>query len=169
MRVLPLILLTLTALAAPAHAVIDQSYPVAQLRMLDKTTARSVTFEAKVGSTLKFGSLYIRTQACRKSPPIEQPESASFLQIWENKRENGAAPTPEWVFSGWMYASSPALSAMDHPVYDVWLIDCLSPAEASKSGEEGIVLEGEGEVKDKEETALPDIKQEIEVEPLPAQ
>ena len=94
--------------------------PVVKLRSLDKISARTKVFEANVGSTVKFGSLYIRVQACRKAPPIEQPESAAFLQVWQlDKEEN-----PVWVFSGWMFASSPGLSSMDHPIYDVWVLDC---------------------------------------------
>lgn len=96
--------------------------PVVRLRALDKITARTMTFEADVGSTVKFGPLFIKVRACHKAPPIETPEAASFLQIWENSLKDGK---PQWVFSGWMFASSPALSPMDHPVYDVWLLDCL--------------------------------------------
>ena len=96
--------------------------PVIKLQSLDKVSARTMTFEARVGSTVKFGSLYIKTQACRKAPPIDQPESAAFLQIWEVTPKDNQ---PHWVFSGWMFASSPALSSMDHPIYDVWVLDCL--------------------------------------------
>ena len=97
-------------------------YPKVKLQTLDKITARTNTFDAKVGDTIKFGSIYIKIQACKKSSPIDDPEAASFLQIWEvdtNKKS-------QWVFSGWMFASSPALSSMDHPIYDVWLIDCIN-------------------------------------------
>ena len=97
-------------------------YGAVKLQSLDKVSARTLTFEAKVGETVKYGPLYIKIQACRKAPPLEQPESAAFLQIWEIPPETGEA---EWIFSGWMFASSPALSAMDHPVYDVWVIDCM--------------------------------------------
>jgi len=116
-------LLTLLCLAVhfPLNAREMNDLPVVKLRSLDKVTARVMTFEAEVGSTIKFGELYIKVQACRKAPPIEQPEAASFLQIWQITREG----EPEWVFSGWMYASSPGLSAMDHPIYDVWVLDCL--------------------------------------------
>jgi len=96
--------------------------PVIKLQSLDKVSARTMTFEARVGSTVKFGSLYIKTQACRKAPPIDLPESAAFLQIWEVTPKDNQ---PHWVFSGWMFASSPALSSMDHPIYDVWVLDCL--------------------------------------------
>lgn len=80
-----------------------------------------MTFDAKVGNTLKFGKIYMKVLSCQKSAPTDQPESAAFLQIWEVTPEQ----KPEWVFSGWMFASSPALSAMDHPLYDVWVVDCL--------------------------------------------
>lgn len=108
--------------AASAWAEMEPQ-PVAKLRTLDKVTARTMTFEADVGSTVKFGPLFIKIRSCQKAPPVEQPESASFLQIWENSLKDN---TPQWVFSGWMFASSPALSPMDHPIYDVWVLDCLS-------------------------------------------
>lgn len=99
-----------------------QDYPIVKLQALDKSTARTVTFEAKVGTTIEYGSLFIKIQACRKAEPLDPPESAAFLQIWEVPLH---ADKSEWVFSGWMFASSPALSAMDHAVYDVWVLDCL--------------------------------------------
>ncbi len=127
-----------------AHAAVDQEYKIVKLRSLDKITAHTMTFEAEVGSTVKFGSLFIKTQACRKSPPIETPEAAAFLQIWEVDKDE----KPHWVFSGWMFASSPGLSSMDHPIYDVWVIDCLeektqnsgvsTSADMSKKDEEGL-------------------------------
>ena len=118
----------IAAAAFPARAEMEPQ-KVAKLRTLDKITARTMTFEADVGSTVKFGPLFIKVRACHKTPPMETPESAAFLQIWENSlREK----KPQWVFSGWMFASSPALSAMDHAVYDVWVLDCL----AYKTGQE---------------------------------
>lgn len=117
--------------------------PIVELRSLDKITARTTTFQANVGSTVKFGPLYIKVQACRKAPPVEQPEASAFLQIWEVSPENKA----EWVFSGWMYASSPGLSSMDHPIYDVWVLDCLEQKQPEKQKETADeVREGEGEV-----------------------
>lgn len=96
-------------------------FPVVRLQSLDKASARTMTFEARVGSTVKFGPIYIKIQACRKAPPIEPPESAAFLQIWEVTPKDESV----WIYSGWMFASSPALSPMDHPIYDVWVLDCL--------------------------------------------
>lgn len=119
------------AVVLPAKAEM-RSYPVVKLQSLDKITARAEIFEARVGSTVKFGPLYIKVQSCRKSDPIDEPESASFLQIWEIDEENEA----QWVFSGWMFASSPALSPMDHPIYDVWVLDCLSDQAPEKKEDE---------------------------------
>lgn len=99
--------------------------PIVQLQSLDKITARTMIFEMQVGKTVKFGPIYIKAQACRKAEPIDTPESAAFLQIWEETSEEKS----EWVFSGWMFASSPALSSMDHPVYDVWVLDCLESTD----------------------------------------
>ena len=123
-----------------------QDFPIVKLQSLDKVTARTTTFEAKVGTTIQFGPLYIRIQACRKADPIEQPESVSFLQIWEVPPETGKS---EWVFSGWMYASSPALSAMDHPVYDVWVLDCLDQDKPNQAAAESETSE------DKVQESLP--------------
>lgn len=96
-------------------------FPAVKLRTLDKATARTNTLEVKVGETIQFGSLFIKVQSCRKSDPLDKPESAAFLQIWEVPINSDKS---EWIFSGWMFASSPALSAMDHPVYDVWVLEC---------------------------------------------
>lgn len=139
-------LLCLAGGCPPAFALDYEEYPSVRLRSLDKVTARTLTFDAQVGSTIKFGDIYIKVQSCRKPPPVEKSEAASFLQIWQIDKTNQES---RWVFSGWMYASSPALSGMDHPVYDVWVIDCLGkdpealPPEESKQSE---ALPGEGQV-----------------------
>ncbi len=103
-----------------AGSAAAERYDVAVLRGLDKITARVSTIEAPVGATTEFGSLHITPRACDKRPPVEPPESAVFVEI------SDAKPGEERVdlFSGWMFASSPALSALEHPVYDVWILDC---------------------------------------------
>lgn len=137
-------------------AMVD--YPVVKLQSLEKTTARTSTFEANVGSTVKFGSLFIRVQACRKAPPIEQPESAAFLQIWQVVKDTTTQEeTPEWVFSGWMFASSPGLSSMDHPFYDVWVLDCLeAKTPQPKAEQKEAEQRGEGELEDDAIPAAPE-------------
>lgn len=128
-----LIALFCIALAVPASARDMEDMPVAVVRMIDKMSARTSTFDLPVDKTIKFGnSLFIRLRACRKASPLDQPESAAFFQIWERKPAEEKA---RWIFSGWMFASNPALSALDHPVYDVWVIDCKKDSTSAKSPE----------------------------------
>lgn len=103
--------------------------PIALLQGLDKVTARTSTFEAKVGEVVSFGQLSITVKSCRKSAPIDPPESAAFLDVQERRPDGPAVP----VFNGWMFASSPALSAMEHPVYDVWVKDCRKSDTKARS------------------------------------
>lgn len=111
-----------------AHAAFEE-YDTAILQSLDKITARTATFEAKVGSTLSYGQVFMKVTACKKRPVIESPEATAFLKVWEVE----PGKKPEWIFSGWMFASSPALSAMDHPIYDIWVLDCKNSATTSSS------------------------------------
>jgi hypothetical protein len=99
------------------------------LRTLDKVTATTQDYTVKIGDTLQYGSLSIDVKHCEKKPPEEIPETYAFLQI-KDARLNGTGETAEndlTVFSGWMFASKPAISALDHRVYDVWVIDCKVP------------------------------------------
>jgi len=100
--------------------------PVAVLQGLDKLTARVFTIEVPMDTAVRFGALEVVARACIKAPPEEPPESAAFLEI----RELPPDAPPEEVFSGWMFASSPGLSAMEHPVYDLWVLDCREDAPA---------------------------------------
>lgn len=122
LRCLSLLCVISGGVISPASALDYEEYPSIQLRSLDKVTARTLTFDAQVGNTIKFGDIYIKIQSCRKPPAIEKNEAAAFLQIWQVDKTTKES---RWVFSGWMFSSSPALSGMDHPVYDVWVIDCL--------------------------------------------
>jgi len=114
-----LVVAGLIACSQPAAATYLQT-DTTVLRWLDKVTGRVSTLEAWVGDTVSIGTLSIEVQTCMTRPPEETPESAAFLKIWDRR----ASQAPTEVFSGWMFASSPALSAMDHAVYDVWVLDC---------------------------------------------
>ncbi len=103
-----------------SEAVQAETYEVAVLQGLDKVTARVEEFRAPVGRTVRFGTLEIVARHCDKRPPEEAPESAAFLDVWEVRPGEPARS----VYRGWMFASSPALAAMEHPVYDVWVLDC---------------------------------------------
>jgi hypothetical protein len=116
------------ALAGPAAAQIQAqppAYPVAVLQTLDKVTGRVRTVDAPIEQNLSFGTLDIMVRACRKRPPEEQPESAAFVEV----RDIKPGETPKTLFVGWMFASSPAISALEHPVYDVWVLDCKGGRE----------------------------------------
>jgi hypothetical protein len=105
----------------------------AVLQGLDKITARISTFEVPVNQTAEFGSLEITVRRCDKTPPEEPPESAAFLEIVDNRPDSPSV----LLFSGWMFASSPAVSALEHPVYDVWVTDCKpdpTPEELESDG-----------------------------------
>lgn len=117
--------LALAALAAmfllPAGIAVGEPGQAAELQGLDKVTGRTSTLKVTIGETVKFGTLVITVRACDRSPPTEPPESTVFLDIYEARE--GEARTD--LFHGWMFASSPALNALEHPVYDVWALNCL--------------------------------------------
>ena len=120
-------LLALVLLATAVRLARADPYEIVVLQSLDKVAARVSLLDVPVGSTVGFGSLKITARSCDKRPPEETPESAAFLEIVEERPDE--APTTQ--FSGWMFASSPALSAMEHPVYDVWVIDCKNSDSAA--------------------------------------
>jgi len=99
------------------------------LRALDKVTATTRDYTVQIGDTLEYGSLSIDAVHCEKRPPEELPETFAFLQIRDNKLDGKGEESEEaeTVFSGWMFASRPALSALDHGVYDIWVIGCKTP------------------------------------------
>lgn len=126
----PAVLVAALAVAlAGATAAHADPAGIVVLRALDKITARVSIIEVPVGETVTFGSLEITARYCDKRPPTETPESAAFIEVVEAK----PGEPPIQAFSGWMFASSPALSAMDHPVYDLWVIDCTN-APSAESG-----------------------------------
>jgi hypothetical protein len=130
------VLASAVAPGAPAQQMrptqAGEARPGAVLQGLDKITARISTLEVPLDEPVRFGTLDIIVRACYRTPPTEPPESTAFLEIADN-RANGDRLQ---AFSGWMFASSPALSAMEHPVYDVWVVDCMkaSSADAPSSG-----------------------------------
>ncbi len=106
--------------AAPTGKASPAGQIVAVLQALDKVTGRTRLIDAPLGQEIKFGSLDLVVRACDKRPPEEPPESAAFLEIDDTRVDQPRRR----VFTGWMVASSPAISALEHPVYDVWVIDC---------------------------------------------
>ena len=121
------ITLVMLAVAGPAAASNLVGEAVV-LRTLDKVTAQTQDYTVPVGDTLDYGSLSIAVRHCEVRPPEEIPETFVFLQI-DDRRLDGSGETdePERVYSGWMLGSNPAKAALDHPVYDVWVIGCQTP------------------------------------------
>jgi hypothetical protein len=93
---------------------------IAVLQALDKVTGRVRTLEIPAGESAEFRQLTITVRTCTRRPPEEPPEATVFLEIRERRPNEG----PRLLYSGWMYASSPAVAALEHPVYDVWITDC---------------------------------------------
>ena len=123
MRFFAFLLLAAGLFPVAVHATVPtEQRPVAVLRALDKVTARVEELKVPIDQPLKFGTLVITVRDCRVTPPEETPEAAAFLDVSEIK--TGLTETP--VFRGWMFASSPALSAMEHPVYDLWVTGCAA-------------------------------------------
>ncbi len=93
---------------------------IAVLQALDKVTGRVRTLEVAAGDSVEFRQLAITVRTCTRRPPEEPPEASVFLEI----RERRPNEPPRLLYQGWMFASSPAVAALEHPVYDVWITDC---------------------------------------------
>ena len=114
----------LLLVSVPAHADHIKN-DTAVYSGLDKITGRIVSFKAKMGETVQFGSLQVTSRACFTRPAKEAPQTDSFLEVDE------VSSTKEFkrLFSGWMFAASPGLHGLEHPIYDIWLTGCESPGE----------------------------------------
>ncbi len=106
-------------LATPALADTIAN-PVAQFSGLDKITGRITTFDVYIDETVQFGALQITPRACYTRPPTETQRTTVFVEV----DQVSLTGKIERLFTGWMFADSPALNAIDHAVYDIWLIDC---------------------------------------------
>jgi hypothetical protein len=113
------------AVAARAHAERIEN-GVAVFAALDKVTARTSKFEVKLNETAQFGALKVTPRACYTRPPTEQPKTTSFVEVDEIELDG----KEKRIFTGWMFAESPGLNAVEHPVFDVWLTDCQKPKDS---------------------------------------
>ena len=92
---------------------------------LDKITGRIISFKATLGETVQFGSLQVTARACYTRPAKEAPQTDTFVEI----DELSASQQPKRIFSGWMFAASPGLHGLEHPIYDIWLTNCEQPGD----------------------------------------
>lgn len=97
--------------------------PIAVFSGLDKVTGSITSFEVAIDQTHSFGTLTVRPRVCYSRPVTEEPKTSSFVEIDETTKSGKSGR----VFSGWMFAESPGLNALEHPVYDVWLTGCKDP------------------------------------------
>lgn len=108
--------------AGQARAEIIQN-PIAVFSGLDKIMGQTTTFEANIGEEKKFGGLVVKADVCDTRPVTEDPKTAAFVEV-DEERTDGSRKR---IFSGWMFAESPGLNAVEHPLYDVWLTGCRDP------------------------------------------
>ncbi|MBI4723744.1 MAG: DUF2155 domain-containing protein [Rhodomicrobium sp.] len=115
--------------AAPACAN-RISNSVAMFAALDKVTGRVSPLEIKMGQTVTFGALKVTARACYTNPPTEVPETAAFIEVDELLLDGSA----KRIFTGWTFAESPGLHAVEHPTFDVWLTSCKMPVPETPLG-----------------------------------
>jgi len=96
---------------------------------LDKITGRIISFDAAIGETVQFGALQVTARVCYTRPPTEATNTDAFVEVDEVTLKGEI----KRIFSGWMFAASPGLHAVEHPIYDVWLTDCSSPVATAQS------------------------------------
>jgi hypothetical protein len=119
-----LALLLVAGLASPPAAA-TISNPVASFSGLDKITGRITNFDVYINETVQFGALQITPRVCYTRPPTETQRTSVFVEVDQVSLKGGT----ERIFTGWMFAESPALNPIDHPVYDIWLVDCKQSSD----------------------------------------
>jgi len=114
-------LAAVSALTAPNAAFADKiSNPIAVFDGLDKITGRIISFEVAINETVQFGALQITPRVCYSRPPTDAPQTDTFAQI----DEIDELKQTKRIFSGWMFADSPGLHGVEHPIFDIWLTAC---------------------------------------------
>jgi hypothetical protein len=93
---------------------------------LDKITGRIIAFDAAIGETVQFGALQVTPRICYTRPPTETSNTDAFIEVDEVTLQGEV----KRIFTGWVFAASPGLHAVEHPIYDVWLTDCKNPVVA---------------------------------------
>ena len=93
---------------------------VAEFYGIDKITGRIITFDVYINETVRFGALHVTPRVCYSRPPSETPKTTTFVEVDEITLDRQIRR----IFTGWMFADSPGLNAIEHPVYDIWLKEC---------------------------------------------
>ena len=106
----------------PAQKIVNKK---ATFSGLDKITGRIINFDEDIGETVQFGALRVKTDACYTRPATEATNTDAFVEVDEITLQGEV----KRIFSGWMYAASPGLHGVEHPIYDIWLTDCKEPQQ----------------------------------------
>jgi hypothetical protein len=104
----------------PAQKIVNKK---ASFSGLDKITGRIINFDEDIGETVQFGALRVKTDACYTRPATEAANTDAFVEVDEITLQGEV----KRIFSGWMFAASPGLHGVEHPIYDIWLTDCKAP------------------------------------------
>ena len=142
---------------APPQPLANAPGTTLMLRGLDKITGKPTAIVAPIGKPVQFATLTITARYCYSTPASETPETSAFLQIDDHRPDQGE----KRIFSGWMYASSPSLTGMQHPLYDVWVINCSNGAPNTPVA----AMSSTAPVK----VASPDSSDKDKIEALPAE
>ena len=118
-------LATVTLLATQPASAQRINNPIAEFTGLDKITGRIIKFDVLIDETVQFGALQVTPRVCYSRPTTEAPKTTSFVEVDEVTLDSKI----KRIFTGWMFAASPGLNAVDHPVYDVWLTNCKQSSE----------------------------------------
>ena len=124
--------LAFSAFAAAPAAADKIKHPTAVFAGLDKITGRIISFEVAIDETVQFGSLQITPRVCFSRPATEAPRTDAFAEVDEVETDK----TLKRIFGGWMFADSPGLHGIEHPVYDIWLTDCKGDGPLIKEAPE---------------------------------
>jgi hypothetical protein len=112
----------------PATKIVNKK---ASFSGLDKITGRIINFDADIGETVQFGALRVKTDACYTRPATETTNTDAFVEVDEITLQGEV----KRIFSGWMFAASPGLHGVEHPIYDIWLTDCKGPLQTIVSAQ----------------------------------
>ncbi len=112
----------------PAQKIVNKK---AVFSGLDKITGRIINFDVDIGETVQFGALRVKTDACYTRPSTESANTDAFVEVDEITLQGEV----KRIFSGWMFAASPGLHGVEHPIYDIWLTDCKAPETTVAAGQ----------------------------------
>jgi hypothetical protein len=118
---------TVQELPAPVQGPDKIKNRVAEFSGLDKITGRTITFDVYIDETVQFGTLQVTPRVCYSRPVTEAPKTDAFVEVDEITLERDIRR----IFTGWMFADSPGLNAIEHPIYDIWLKDCKMESDVA--------------------------------------